>query len=110
MPLTTRARPSPNTPMKFHSDLDFWIRSIRPWIVAMRHLTSGSDSSPAPSGRVAGSRLQVESGGVWFWEDEFPRYIPSAPVSLTGHAVPTGDPNFFRYLSLPTPVPYANPE
>jgi hypothetical protein len=39
-----------------------------------------------------------------------PRYIPSAPVSPTGHAVPTGDPNFFRYISLPTPVPYANPE
>lgn len=39
-----------------------------------------------------------------------PRYIPSASVSLTGHAVPTGDPDFFRYISLPAPVRYFNPE
>lgn len=38
-----------------------------------------------------------------------PRYIPSAPVSTTGHAVPTGEPNFFSYIPLPPAVPYANP-
>ncbi|HTR26863.1 MAG TPA: carboxypeptidase regulatory-like domain-containing protein [Terriglobales bacterium] len=38
-----------------------------------------------------------------------PRYIPSAPVSTTGHAVNTGEPNFFSYIPLPPAVPYANP-
>jgi hypothetical protein len=38
-----------------------------------------------------------------------PRYIPSGPVSVTGHAVATSQPNFFQYIPLPAPVPYANP-
>jgi hypothetical protein len=38
-----------------------------------------------------------------------PRYIPSAPVSRTGHAVPTGQPNFFSYIPLTPAIPYLNP-
>ncbi len=38
-----------------------------------------------------------------------PRYIPSSRVSTTGHAVDTGQPNFFEYTPLPPAVPYANP-
>jgi hypothetical protein len=38
-----------------------------------------------------------------------PRYIPSSHVNTTGHAVATGQPNFFEYIPLPPAVPYANP-
>ena len=38
-----------------------------------------------------------------------PRYIPSAPVSHTGHAVDAGAPNFFQYIPLSPAVPYVNP-
>lgn len=38
-----------------------------------------------------------------------PRYIPSTPVASSGHAVDTGQPNFFEYIPLPPAVPYANP-
>jgi len=38
-----------------------------------------------------------------------PRYIPSAAVSTTGHAVDTGKPNFFSYIPLTPAVPYFNP-
>ena len=38
-----------------------------------------------------------------------PRYIPSSHVSTAGHAVDTGQPNFFEYIPLPPAVPYANP-
>lgn len=38
-----------------------------------------------------------------------PRYIPSAPVRSTGHAIDTGEPNFFEYIPLAPALPYANP-
>ena len=38
-----------------------------------------------------------------------PRYIPTAPIPSSGHPVPTGNPNFFEYIPLSSPVPYANP-
>ena len=38
-----------------------------------------------------------------------PRYIPSSPVNASGHAVDTGQPNFFKYIPLSAAVVYANP-
>jgi hypothetical protein len=82
-----------------------WLRtSGRNW---KRQILSGWSVAPVLSAST-GNPFSVSDCTQAF--SICPRYIPSAPVSHTGHAVPTGDPDFFRYISLPAPVPYANPE